>query len=388
MTIVLFHGKLHLLDTFSRELAEGFTELGYEIFWFDLQKTSSELVRLSTYHQKQKVSCMIGFNSYFFTLKTPSGAFVWDTLGIPCINILVDHPYWYRDILKKSSPNCVILCIDRGHLAFLNRFYNTFPMTGFLPHGADEIRKDVKNIEKREIDVFYAGSLYKKDIRKPDFSMFSFPAEEVCEETIQYLKMHPEETIEVILEKKLNGKGVFLSEEELSQFISSCTYIERIVSSYYRERILELIAKAGISLTLCGNGYEETEIIKQKNVHYLGMISPEEVTEKMQNSKIILNTFPWFKDGSHERVFNGMLRGCVVVTEETKYLRETLPKGSYITYSLEEESMESVPDRIREILSDETQLQSISHTSMKAIQGKHTWKARAKELHEELIGLL
>ena len=44
-------------------------------------------------------------------------------------------------------------------------------------------------------------------------------------------------------------------------------------------------------------------------------MSADEIVELMHESKIVLSTMTWFKDGTHDRVYNGMLAGAVAVTD-------------------------------------------------------------------------
>lgn len=386
--LVLFHGELNTLNVFSDQLRLEFEALGYEILIFDLKNSMQSLGMLYAELQKCPITAMIGFNNTLFGLKTASGVNVWEELGIPCINILVDHPYWYGSILRNSPSNCLVLCVDRNHMNFVNRFYPTIEMNGFLAHGGTVGAAEICKMTSRTIDVMYAGSLLIKYIDKPDFSKWSFDARGVCEATIAYLLEHPEETIEDTLEKQLKEAQVQLQEQELCAFISDCVYIERIVSSHFREKIMRTIAEAGIHLELYGEGWEDCEWISLPNVNYKGLISPEEVLEKMDDTRIVLNTFPWFKDGSHERIFNGMLRGCVIASDYSGYLQEIMPDDLWCGFSLAEEDIAALPARIKALLADEEKLQKMSDAGYRFALEGHTWQQRARELHEDVLKYL
>lgn len=388
--LVLFHSELDTLNLFSRQLKQGFEHLGYEIFEFDLQQSALSLGLLYDFIKKGVVTAMIGFNMHFFGMQLPSGENMWEVLDIPCVNILVDHPYWYHNILMRMPRTGIVLSIDRNHSQYIQRFYPHIPCTGFLPHGGTPTDHELKPVISRKIDVLYAGSLFADYAiaQKPDFSHFDFPAEKVCRESIDWLIAHPENTIESVLEQHLKQNGIILSDEELRKFISSCVYIERVVSSHYREKIVGSVAKAGISLTLYGEGWSACEWMKLPNVHYGGRISPEEVLDKMEESRIVLNTMPWFKDGSHERIFNAMLRGAVVVSETSSYLEESLPDEAWISFDLLPDSLADLPRRIAELLEDEQKLQSIAETGYDLAAFEHTWQARALELHRDLLSFL
>lgn len=388
--LVLFHGDLDTINLFSNQLKQGFLELGYEIFDFDLQQSTKSLSLLYQSLQESPITAMLAFNSRFFGMKLPSGENVWETLGIPCINILVDHPYWYHDILMCTPSTGIVLCIDRNHMNYVNRFYPHIPSNGFLAHGGAAVCTNPKPISTRSIDVLYAGSLYSDYIvsQRPDFTIWNFPAEQVCEQTIRQLLINPGSTIESMLEEQLRLAGVTLSDEKLREFISSCVYIERTVSSHFREQIVGAVAKAGISLTIFGDGWGKCDWIGFPNVHYGGRIAPETVLHKMEDSKLVLNTLPWFKDGSHERVFNAMLNGAVAVSEASAYLEEILPPDTWLSYDLSPGSLTSLPQRISELLSDEIRLQTVASAGYDLAVSSHTWKARAVELHQDLLSYL
>lgn len=388
--LVLFHSGMDTLDLFSRQLKQGFENLGYEIFSFDLTQSVQSLGLLYDTIKHNTITAMIGFNTPFFGMRLPSGGSIWEALDIPCINILVDHPYWYHDILTHMPGTGIVLCIDGNHARYIERFYPEIPCTGFLPHGGAPSHDTLKPIRERKTDVLYAGSLLADYAlsQKPDFSHFPFPAEEICESAIARLLAHPDCTIESALEDELLHAGIVLSDEQLRLFISSCVYIERVVSSHYREKIVRSVAEAGVSLELYGDGWSSCDWIRLPNVHYGGRISPESVLEKMEESRIVLNTMPWFKDGSHERIFNAMLRSAAVVSETSLYLQECLPAGSWLPFDLSADSLNALSEHIRSLLSDHQKLQDIASAGYHFAVSEHTWQARAEELHRDLLSQL
>lgn len=388
--LVLFHSGMDTLDLFSRQLQQGFEDLGYEIFSFNLTQGARSLGLLYDYIKSGPITAMIGFNTPFFGMRLPSGVNMWETLEIPCVNILVDHPYWYHDILMRTPKTGIVLCIDRNHARYVERFYPHIPCTGFLPHGGTPYEGVLKPLRERKIDVLYAGSLLADYAlsQKPDFSHFPFPAEEICETAVARLLAHPDCTVETALEDALLHAGIVLSDEQLRLFISSCVYIERVVSSHYREKIVGSAAKAGVSLALYGDGWSSCDWIRLPNVHYGGRIPPEAVLEKMEDSKIVLNTVPWFKDGSHERVFNAMLRGAAAVSETSLYFEECLADGSWFSFDLFPDSLNTLSDRIGSLLSDPQKLQDIACAGYRLAVSAHTWQARAEELHRDLLSQL
>lgn len=387
--LVLFHGELDTLNLFSDRLREGFQRLGYEIFDFDLGQSAKSLGLLYEYMKEGAITAMIAFNSTFFGMTVPSGENMWETLGIPCVNIFVDHPYWYHNILMRMPANGIVLCIDRNHMDYVARFYPNIGSNGFLAHGGAAADRAPRPMAERKTEVLYAGSLLADYIpQQVDFSGWNFPAQQICERSIEELLEHPEDTVEAVLERQLLQAGIQLSDEELRRFISSCSYIERVVSSHYRERIVGSIARAGIRLELYGDGWGRCDWTKLPNVHYGGRVAPEEILNMMEDSKLVLNTLPWFKDGSHERVFNAMLRGAVALSETSGYLEEVLPPDTWLSFDLTAKSLAELPGRVRGLLSDEDRLQKIASAGYELAIAAHTWEARAEELHRDLLAFL
>lgn len=382
--LVLFRTKLDTINLFSDQLKQAFLDLGYEIFEYDLSQGSAGLSRFFKYLQERPVTAMIAFNATIFGTTLTSGENMCEALGIPSVNILVDHPFWCHDEILMCTPaNGIVLCIDRNHMNYINRFYPNITCNGFLAHGGTSYCTTYKPISERKIDVLYAGGLVESNVPN-DFSDWDFPAKQV----IEHLLAHPEDTIEAAIEYELRHADVILTDEELRKFISSCAKIENIVSSYYRERVVGSIAKAGISLELYGGGWSGCDWVNLPNVHYGSWVAPEEILLMMEDSKIVLNSMPWFRDGSHERVFNAMLCGAVAVSETSKYFEEVLPPDTWVSFDLSPESLSALPQRIMDLLSDEDKMQKIASAGHNLAVSEHTWKARALELHNDLLSHL
>lgn len=382
--LVLFRGNLDTLNLFSDQLKQGFGELGYEIFEYDFSRSSESLNQLFDYIEEGPVTAAISFNNAFFGVTLESDESMWEKLGIPCVNILVDHPYWYHDkILMCAPPNEMIICIDRNHMDYVNRFYPNISCNGFLPLGGISFSSTHKPISERKTAVLYAGSLSTTQISKV-FSIWDFPAKQI----IEHLITHTEDTIESVIEYELQQAGVVLTNDELRKFIFSCTPLDHLVSSYYREKVVSSVAKAGIPLELYGNGWDDFDWVKLPNVHYGGTVSPSEIVSMMEDTKIVLNSMPWFRDGSHDRIFNAMMCGAVAVSETTRYLEETLPSGTWVSFDLSPESLSALPQRILNLLSDEAEMQRIASAGHDLAVAEHTWKSRALELHNDLLSYL
>ena len=58
---------------------------------------------------------------------------------------------------------------------------------------------------------------------------------------------------------------------------------------------------------------------------------------------------PWFKDGTHDRVFTAMLQHTLSLTDDSGYLRENFTdKKELVFYSLEKR--EELPELVKKLL--------------------------------------
>lgn len=397
--LIFFVGVYDTLDIFTYELKKEFEALGYETMVFDVRNMPQGLKELAMFAAKP-VKAVITFNNLGFNMELHAGKNIWEELNIPCVNILMDHPFCYKDALDHAPRNAVVLCTDRNHMRYLERFYPEIPMIGYLPHAGKELPLSRRPIADREIDVLYAGGLSKThagnimaDLKK----YHSFDAEALCFRAYQDLIANPFKTTEQALEEALSTEGLMLSEKELKDIIADLHFVDLYAVSYYREKTVQTLAEQGISIQIYGVGWEDCPWIHRPNVNYGGRIPAEEVVAKMQDAKIVLSTMTWFKDGTHDRVFNGMLQGAVAVSDTSGYMKEEFcgfcdtarPKEDnreLIFFELEE--LDKLPAQVQELLDNPGMAQQIADRGYAKAKQFHTWKARALELERDLLSQL
>lgn len=390
--LIFFTGVYDTLDFITEEFADAFERMGYEILQIDTRDMGKGLVALASF-VRSPVTAAITFNNLAFHLEVVQGKNIWEELHIPCINILVDHPNLYPKALESVPSNAVVICIDRKHMDYLQRFYPNIPAIGFLPHGGKVSEQALMPINEREIDVLYAGGLSKKYVSEvmPDFSQFAFDAKAVADQAYERMITDTDLTIEEAVEQALLQKGVFFTDTQLADFISKIHYIEMLAVSYYREKLIRTMLSHGVRVHLYGQGWDICDFVNHPNLIWKGVISPREVVVKMQQSKVVLNTTTWFKDGAHDRIFNGMLAGAVAVTDNSVYLEEQFQgygsvdenRAELLLFSLNE--MDRLAVTVVDLLKHPDKMQQIADNGRKKAELWHTWECRAKELHEELL---
>jgi hypothetical protein len=392
--LILFVGVYDKLDIFTYELKKSFDAMGYDTMLYDTRDVNESLLALSRFVQ-EPVTAALTFNNLGFNMELARGKNIWEDLGVPCINILMDHPFCYKKAMDEAPSNAIVLCIDRNHMRYLNRFHPQIPVTGFLPHAGKVLPGKKLRLCERSMDVMYAGNLSRNVAPNviPDLSGYRslFDVERVCRRTYEDVIAHPYKTTEQGIEESLLAEGVRLDEADLCRVIADLHFLDLYIVSYYRERVVASVAKAGIGLDLYGAGWEDCDWITLSNVHYHGKISADEVVVRMQDTKIVLSTMTWFKDGTHDRVFNGMLQGAVAVSDSSIYMKEAFcgsPDAEQELVLFELTELEQLPETIAYLLQHPDVAQRIADNGYRRALRSETWDARAKELDRDLISEL
>lgn len=389
-------GVYDILDIFTYAMLPEFERLGYETYLFD----SSDMVKsLGGLYEfiKTPVKACITFNNLAFNTELVPGQNMWDALGIPIINILMDHPFCHKKALDNAPGNAIVLCPDMNHMRYLQRFYPQIPMVGFLPHGGKLLDRQLKPISKRSIDIIYAGGISRKFAYEmmPDFSRYAFDARDIADKAYEMMICDPSLTTEEAIEAQVKVHGVTLPDEELCALIEELHYIDLLIVSHYREKTIRTLAEAGLNIVLFGTGWEVCDWIRDcPTLDFRGRISANEIVETMHDAKIVLSTMTWFKDGTHDRVYNGMLAGAVAITDTSIYMKENYPyypikpasEAEFVMFELTE--LESLATMVKGLLSDNDTMQTIADNGRKRAVETDTWAKRADEIHTDLLSYM
>lgn len=394
--LIFIKGIYDTMDLFSDELMQAFEEMGYPCMILDAEQMDESLCELSKYLgvsckkpedgvDLSQAAAVITFNNMGYNLCEDKGFNIWEQYQIPYYDIQMDHPFHYADKINALPQTTRLYCIDRNHVAYVKRFFKHIRWVDFLPHGGTAIDArdmDVIPLAERPVDVLYAGSLSKYHIEMliPDFDQFrSFDAGELCNQVLQELVRHPWRTTEEVLEQYFEELELPMTEEELGTYISQFRFLDAYAVSFFREQAVRILVENGIRVVVYGEGWERTDWADNSNLILGGKVLAPEVLPLMYQSKIVLNTMTWFKDGSHDRVFNGMLSGAVVVSDTSVYMQEQFENHKELEL-FELEAIQELPAIVDDLLRDLPRAQEIADAGRKKALEAHTWKQRAQEI--------
>ena len=158
--------------------------------------------------------------------------------------------------------------------------------------------------------------------------------------------------------------------------------IDWAVRMYQRERVIAALADAGFEVHLLGRGWENHPCAGRANVYRIDDRIPYGQTlSYMADAKITLNVMPWFKNGTHDRIFNAMLQRSIPLTDASGWIREHFTDGTDIAlYDLEH--LDRLPEIAARLLEDESYAASMIEAGYKKAAESFTWSDCAERLLE------
>ena len=307
-------------------MAKEFRKLGVECDIFDIirdrENAVSQLVEsLQKYKYDAAFTCdMIGQQD----LTIADGSNLYDSLGIPFFNFIVDPPWDH--VLNSKCKDIYLFVIDRDHVPFVRKYYPHFKDTFFVQHSTEYdlyTGADPEKYVHRTHPVTFVGT--QVDLKELSDRIESFP--EDYRELVWT-------AINIILDDRSlstdRGFGLALEEcrnvpdfgEDLKYMFSMMGYVERFVRAYCREEQIRDLMAAGVPLHIWGKGWNELDEYAGSNAVTYSLVPYHDVPAIYKDSKIVLNVMSWFKNGSDERITGGMMAGALVCTDHSKFIDE------------------------------------------------------------------
>lgn len=387
--IVLMTGGTETLDYFSRQLNPAFQKLGYTTFLFD-QNHEEESAEALNHFLGFSDTILITFNfeglHYDTSLFDNFGVLIWDKYNVACVNIAVDHPFYYPSLLAIQNENFYAISIDRYHMRYMDIYYPGLHNSLFLPLGGTSLFPAgvYKPLSKRTYDVIFTGNFTPKETFLCHFNRLGEEYAAFYQGILEELLKNPDLPDDLVMEKHLLREFPDATKEELKETISNMIFIDTYIRFYYREKAVQLLVDNGIHVHCIGHGWEKLNCAHPENLTHEKNQSSHTCLERIADAKLSLNVMPWFKDGAHDRVFNSMANGSVCITDHSRYLDEVLTDGEQVVF-YDLKSLEELPQKVKALLENPDRMEEISKKGYAYTMEHHTWASRAKTLHEELL---
>lgn len=377
--IVMFTGGIETQEYFSIQLAKAFREMGYPVFLYQLEKGERSFSALCDFVEKGN-TVVITFNFNGLNYEEPlytGGSVFWDTMEIPCYNILLDHPFYYNKFFESVPHQYYHISIDHGHERYMKRFFPAIKLGPFLPLAGTELPS--KPFDQRSKDIVFTGNYTPPSNFDQYITRINDNYTNFYHGIIDDLIAHPDMEMDKAFEKHLLREMGELSDDDLKLCMGSMIFIDLYVRFYFRGLVVRTLADNGFPVHVYGGGWNLLECKHPENVILGKRVQSLGCLKAIADGKISLNVMPWFKEGAHDRVFNSMLNGALCLSDDSIWLRDNLEDGRDIVYySLSD--IGRLPSIADQLLSNPAHMQEIIENGYQKAKALHTWQCRAKVL--------
>lgn len=402
--IIFIKNAVETLGYFSEQIARELERNGYETCFIDYERMYESMDAMLHFLDREETA-LVTFN--FIGLRgetvfqTESGRSIWQEENLPVLNILVDHPLYYHSCLKEAGERMRVFCVDREHVGYVRRFYPGLKVE-FLPLAGNELlfshgdgehgthRADVPEpvpYGRRTVDLVFTANYVSMEMLEEKVKALDDDYRSFYRRITEDLIADPAQSVDAVMEQHIRDELGAVPEEQLCAAMSGMIWIDLFIRSYFREKVVQTLADAGIIVRVFGADWEKIHCKKPQNVWTSGgKVDSAACVQAMRDARIALNVMPWFKDGAHDRVFTAMLQGTAALTDDSRYLREECKDGGNICfYSLK--ALEQLPDQVARLLDDPVRTAELAERGYRMAEKRHRWKNRAGLLMQTLCNI-
>lgn len=261
---------------------------------------------------------------------------IFQKYSIKILNIFVDHPLSFHSYLECKGENAWDFFPDYNHIEYVKKYFPHREHLSFLPH-AGTSTENIVPYNDRKYDIVFSATYWPAEDKMRQINKLTQEDANIRNffiEIMQILVDHNELTIEQAFEEALKARSLTIPIKNQLILLQNMKLIDEFIRMFYREKVVKAVADSGASLILVGEGWENHPVAKYDNVSTTGRKTFSETLEYMKQARITVNCMPWFKDGTHERIFNAALCKSVVFTDPSSWLKNAFTDDEISFYSL------------------------------------------------------
>jgi len=318
--IVLYKGQSQydVLRVFTDQLAEAFRLLHMETVVVDL--TAADAGEQLKKAFAQPCDFVFSFNGIGVDFKLGEKP-LYDALRTVFVFALVDDPIHHIQRLETPCHSVLVTCVDRYHVNVIP-YLKQVRTFGFLPHGGCTLKEKNREAERdrereRDIDLLFSGSYKEPEVYCQSWKNYPLALRKIIEDIIDNALSKENLALVDSAQEVIAARNLYLDPQLSKKLLFLLPMADRYLRMKRRKECLEVLAKAGLKITVFGNGWDQASFAKNFAVH--PAINFNELIKMIAKSKIVLNIVPSFVEGAHERVFTAMLNRAAVVTDRNRY---------------------------------------------------------------------
>lgn len=388
MRFVLFYENINSFNYFVNQISEELRGRGHEAFILDLLHTDAPTHSLQelTAFCGQKIDAVISMdrigihNDYYINL--------WNLLGACCVNILMDHPLRFHPTMERHPDKYIQFCPDNDHVSYVKKYFPEVQHVEFLPHAGTIDTKPPIPYAEKEYDIFFSATYYSPEVKLGELEQYVCPKDsplyQIYMQIAEYLLTNTSITLEQAVLDVLAANQMDLNNDFVRTIMRGMTPVDWMVRMHYRSRVIQILVDAGFHVHVLGRGWENHPSAGADNLHIMnGRIDFAETFPYICNAKINLNVMPWFKAGTHDRIFNTMLRHSVCLTDSSSWIdTHYTDREDIVLYQLDH--LEKLPEIADFWLAHPAEAENLIERAKKKTSENFVWKNCVDSILESL----
>ncbi|MGG3563604.1 glycosyltransferase [Neobacillus rhizosphaerae] len=378
-TVVFFLGQSQYES--MREMTfcfmDAFYRLGYETISIDLCDSSYNERLINTINNF-KIDLFFGLNGWGGDFLI-NGKSLYDTINVPFFAFYVDHPMYHVERLKWNIDNYIVSFIDKGHIKDIDNFLDSSKKftKAFVPH-ATYLKTPKNDIQNRKHEIVFAGSIKNPDDIRKNWLELSNPLRNLMETVVEKSIYSDNRDILSLFSDSLAENDIYLSGDNFKKLLAVFQQVDSFTRNYRRDKVIRSLLKTPI--TIYGNGWDYISWAGGNKAEFFPALKTKELYSILEDTKIFLNVFPNYPNGSHERVFDAMIHHAVCLTDESHYLKDFFKHEENILYYQYDDQL--LGDKLKHYVSNTSFLQQVADQGYHVTQEHHTWNNRAAKILE------
>ena len=290
-------------------------------------------------------------------------------------SFMVDHPTRFLDRMTPFAQVTTFGMVDRAHgpaLADMGFDWDTV----FFPHGGPEPDDDPRPMAERDIDILFAGNIFLKPgsplwngqlVDPPDFLA------RAIDKAYRQVAEARRGAYEAFTDA-CTGQGVDPGRIEVASLCQVLRIVEMYAEGARRHQVLSGLGDFNVHIA--GQISDDGGPVSLPNATLHGEVTFDELLSLMGRTKILINSTPKFSDGSHERIWYGMAKGCAILTTPSRFLAESFTPDENILFM--PDGPDELASRLGGLLADTARLDDIARAARPIYAAHHTWRERVK----------
>ena len=380
MRTVLFYSDVESFNFFADQLEKEFQRRGHEIFIWDLRNPPAENPHSTKHFQRfasRKVDLVICFDG--IGSREDNFIQMWNIQQAVVANILMDPPFRFHPDLLRHPDRYLLFCCDREHVVYVKKYFSaSVPFALFMPHAGvlPEESGSMIPFAERKYDILFTATYYRPAAHLKEAEQLcagSASMSTLLQMIYDKLTQNSDLTMEQAVLHILKQKRISLKTEGLLSLLRCTPPIDWAIRMYHRERVVTALAKTGFELYLLGRGWENHPCAGCPNVHHIADRIPyHDTLSYMADARINLNVMPWFKAGTHDRIFNTLLQHSVPLTDPSLWLTQNFTDGEDIAF-YDLDHLEQLPAIAARLLTDTERSEAIIQKGYEKTSSNLTW---------------